>query len=123
LAGTSIAFGAVLIVLGVAGYVGSGAASITALIPAIFGALLVAFGALARNEKMRMHAMHGAVLVGLLGFLGSASGLLKLPALLSGGEVARPAAVISQSVMAILMLLFVGLCVRSFIEARRARRG
>ena len=49
-------------------------------------------------------------------------GLLKLPALLSGGEVARPTAVIAQSVMAILMLLFVGLCVRSFINAR-VRRG
>ncbi len=78
---------------------------------------------LARNEAMRKHAMHGAVLVGLLGFLGSARGLLQLPALMSGGEVARPAAVIAQSVMALLMALFVGLCVRSFISARAARRG
>jgi hypothetical protein len=76
---------------------------------------------LARNEAMRKHAMHGAVLVGLLGFLGSARGLLQLPVLMSGGEVARPAAVIAQSVMAILMLLFVVLCVRSFINARVRR--
>jgi hypothetical protein len=122
LAGTTIAFGVVLIVLGVAGYTGSGGASVTALIPAIFGVVLAILGAIARNEGLRKHAMHGAVLVGLLGFLGSASGLLKLPALLSGGEVARPTAVIAQSVMAILMLLFVGLCVRSFINAR-VRRG
>jgi hypothetical protein len=121
LAGTTIAFGVVLIVLGVAGYVASGAVSITALIPAIFGVVLAALGALARNEGMRKHAMHGAVLVGLLGFLGSARGLLQLPALMSGGDVARPAAVIAQSVMAILMLLFVVLCVRSFINARVRR--
>jgi hypothetical protein len=123
LAGTTIAFGVVLIVLGVAGYIGSGGASFTALIPAIFGVLLAGLGALARNEAMRKHAMHGAVLIGLLGFLGSARGLLQLPALISGGDVARPTAVIAQSVMAILMLLFVVLCVRSFISARAARRG
>jgi hypothetical protein len=122
-ASTTIAFGVVLIVLGVAGYFGSGGVSITALIPALFGVVLVACGVLARNEGMRKHAMHGAVLVGLLGFLGSARGLLQLPALMSGGEVARPAAVIAQSAMALLMLLFVGLCVRSFISARAARRG
>jgi hypothetical protein len=122
LAGTTIAFGVVLIVLGVAGYFGSGAASVTALIPAIFGVVLAGLGVLARNEGMRKHAMHGAVLIGLVGFLGSARGLLQLPALMSGGEVARPAAVIAQSVMALLMLLFVVLCVRSFINAR-VRRG
>jgi hypothetical protein len=120
-ASTTIAFGVVLIVLGVAGYFGSGAVSVTALIPAIFGVVLAALGVVARNEAMRKHAMHGAVLVGLLGFLGSARGLLRLPALMSGGEVARPAAVIAQSVMAILMLLFVALCVRSFINARVRR--
>ena len=48
-------------------------------------------------------------------------GLMGLPALLSGSEVERPAAVVSQSIMAILMAVFVGLCVRSFIAARRAR--
>ena len=41
--------------------------------------------------------------------------------MLSGGEVQRPAAAVSQSIMAMLMGIFVGLCVRSFIEARRAR--
>ncbi len=42
LAGTTIAFGVVLIVLGVAGYPGSGGVSVTALIPAIFGVVLAA---------------------------------------------------------------------------------
>ena len=123
MAGTTIAFGVVLIVLGVAGYAGSGGASVTALIPAFFGVVLAALGVLARNEGLRKHAMHGAVLVGLLGFLGSGGGLLQVPALMSGGEVARPTAVVAQSAMALLMLLFVGLCVRSFISARAARRG
>ena len=42
--------------------------------------------------------------------------------LVSGAEVQRPTAVVSQSVMAILMAVFVGLCVRSFMGASRADR-
>jgi fluoride ion exporter CrcB/FEX len=123
LANTTIGFGIVLIVLGLGGYFGTDRVSPTALIPAAFGLLLVIFGALARDEKRRKMAMHIAVTVGLLGFLGTVSGLVKLPTLLSGGEVARPAAVIAQSIMAVLMAIYVGMCVKSFIDARRRRAG
>ena len=64
-----------------------------------------------------------AVTVGLLGFLGTITGLLKLFTMLAGGEVARPTAVVAQSIMAILMLVYVGMCVKSFIDARRRRAG
>ena len=117
---TAMFFGGLLIALGVAGYVGTGMESPTALIPAVFGLLLIIAGAIARNESRRKHAMHAAAMVGLLGFLGSASALAQLPALLGGGEIARPAAVISRSIMAALSLLFVVLCVNSFIAARRS---
>lgn len=120
MANTTILFGVLLILLGAGGYVGSGMTSPTALIPAVFGLLLIVAGAITRNEARRKHAMHGAAMVGLLGFLGSASGLLQLPALMSGGEVARPMAVWSKSAMAALCLVFVGLCVKSFIDARRS---
>jgi fluoride ion exporter CrcB/FEX len=93
----------------------------TALIPAAFGLLLVVFGAMARDEKKRKMAMHIAVTVGLLGFLGTVPGLLKIGTLLSGGTVERPAAVISQSIMAVLMAVYVGMCVKSFIDARKRR--
>jgi hypothetical protein len=120
-ANLTIVFGVVLIVLGLGGWFGSGGASMTALIPAAFGIVLAILGFIARNEKARKHAMHAAVIIGLLAFLGSARGLVQLPALISGGEVARPAAVIAQSVMAVLMGIFVALCVKSFIDARRNR--
>ena len=45
MATTTIGFGIVLIILGAAGFVGSGMAHPTALIPAAFGLLLVIFGA------------------------------------------------------------------------------
>jgi hypothetical protein len=121
LATTTIGFGIVLIVLGLGGYFGTDMVSVTALIPAAFGLLLVLFGALARDDKRRKMAMHIAVTVGLLGFLGTVSGLFQLPALLSGGVVQRPGAVVSKSIMAVLMAVYVAMCVKSFIDARRKR--
>ena len=123
MANTTIVFGVVLIVLGLGGYFGTNMVSPTALIPAAFGLLLIVFGVMARDEKRRKMAMHIAVTVGLLGFLGTITGLFKLFTMLSGGEVARPTAVIAQSIMAILMLVYVGMCVKSFIDARRRRAG
>lgn len=121
---TSIYFGILLILLGAGGYVYgmmNGGASLTALIPAIFGVLLIAFGAAARaNENLRKHLMHGAVLVGLLGFLATVSSFFKVPALLDG-TAERPAAVVSQLLMSVVCLVFVILCVKSFVDARRNR--
>ena len=121
MARVTIGFGVVLIALGVVGYIGTGAVSITALIPAIFGAVLAILGWLALTDRFRRHAMHLAAAIALVGFLGAVPGLIGLMDLVSGAEVQRPAAVMSQSIMAILMAVFVGLCVRSFIQARRVR--
>lgn len=122
MANVSILFGALLIVLGIWGYFGTGTTSLTALIPSGFGLLLAALGIAALNPKNLKMAMHLAAVVGLLGFLGSARGLVKLPALLSGAAMERPTAVAAQSLMAVLMLIFVALCVKSFIDVRRARK-
>jgi hypothetical protein len=119
---TSIVFGGLLIVLGIWGYFGTGTTSLTALIPCVFGLVLAVCGLLALNEKNLKMAMHVAAAVGLLGFLGTVRAWFKLPALLSGAVVLRPEAVIAQSIMAALTLVFVLLCVKSFIDVRRARR-
>jgi hypothetical protein len=121
MANVTIGIAIALIILGLAGYFGTGTPSLTALIPALFGVILLILGALARNPNRRKLAMHIAVVVGLLGFAGAVPGLLKLPTLLGGGHVDRPPAVIAQSVMALLMGIFVALCVKSFIDARRTR--
>ena len=55
---TTIGIAAALIVIGVVGYVATERQSATALIPALLGLLLLAFGWLARNEAYRKHAMH-----------------------------------------------------------------
>jgi hypothetical protein len=122
MANTSVGFGVVLILLGVGGYVATGAQSPTALIPAGVGLLLVVFGVLARNPKLRMHAMHGAALVALIGLAGSVGGVGPLVKMLGGATVARPSAAIARTAMAALCLAFIAIAVRSFIVARRARR-
>jgi hypothetical protein len=119
LANKTIGIGVALILLGLIGYFATGAVSVTALIPAFFGIVLALLGWLARDDKRRKLVMHIAVVVGLLGFAGSVSGIPKLIRMLGGAEIARPAAAISQSVMAALTGVFIVLCVKSFIDARR----
>ncbi len=116
----TIGLGLALIALGLGGYFGTGRESWTALIPAFFGLPLLILGWVALKEHMRRHAMHVAGVIALLGFAGTVRGLMKLPVLLTGSELDRSAAVPLQAAMAILCLIFVLLCIRSFIKARRA---
>jgi hypothetical protein len=110
-----------LLAVGAGGFVASGAHAPTALIPAVLGVLLAVCAAVARYPKARMHAMHVAVLLALLGLLGSVRGVVKLPAWLSGQPVARPLAVVAQSITMVLCLAYLVVAIRSFIQARRAR--
>jgi hypothetical protein len=114
---TAIVIGLVLIVLGAAGFVATGSTAKTALIPAGFGAVILLLGVLARNPQRLKLAMHIAVVVALLGFFGALSGPMQLLA----GTAQRPAAAWAQTVMALLMAVFIALAVKSFIDARRAR--
>ena len=108
-------------ILGLGGYFLSGAVSLTALIPAAFGLVIALLGTLARNEGMRKLAMHAAVVVALLGLLGSMRGVLQIGGVFDG-TAARPAAVISQTIMAVLTLGYIVMAVRSFITARASRQ-
>ena len=93
------------------------------MIPAGFGLVLIVLGALANSSdaKRRMLFMHIAVTVGLLGFLGTIPGILGVIQMASGHATARPDAARVQAIMGAICLLFVLLCVRSFIQARRLR--
>jgi hypothetical protein len=122
MATTTLGFGAVMILLGIGGYLGTGAHSPTALIPAAIGVVLVVMGVLARRPGLRMHAMHGAALAGLIGFAGSVGGVVPFARMVAGQTIERPAAAIARTLMALLCLAFVALTVRSFVAARVARR-
>ena len=109
----TILFGILLGITGVVGFYQSGAEHPTALIPTFIGIPLFVCGIIAAKEAMRMLAIHIAVLVGLIGFIGAAATLFKADQ--------EMAAIVSKSITSVLCATFVGLCVRSFIQARKAR--
>jgi hypothetical protein len=115
---TTRLFGLALIALGVISYVLTGRTSVTALIPAFFGAAFLVLALIARKEAARRHAMHVAVAMGLVGAV--AALWRAVPAALNG-QVARPA-VVAQLLMGALLIWYVGLGVQSFVAARLARK-
>ncbi|CAN5849333.1 hypothetical protein BH23ACT2_BH23ACT2_08440 [soil metagenome] len=121
MARVTIGFGAALVVLGIIGFVGSGASSVTALIPSFFGVVFAALGVVGRADERRTLAMHVAAFLALVGIAGSVTGLADLPDLIAGDDLDRPWAVAVQSIMAVVLVVYLVLAVRSFIAARRAR--
>jgi uncharacterized membrane protein HdeD (DUF308 family) len=119
----TIFFGIVLILLGVLTFMDVGSRFPTSLIPAILGIVLAVCGFLARttDTKRRALFMHIAVTVGLLGFLATIKGAFQYIKMLQGTQYQYPIAVEEKTAMCVLLLVFVILCVRSFIAARKAR--
>lgn len=132
----AIIFGLLLIALGLTAYFGSDLSSqadetstegkkrsaITGLaIPASFGSLLLICGLVGLKDSARKHAMHAAAMVGLLGALGTiGKGGYDVYKLANGNDV-NARAMTFVWLMAILCILFVALCVKSFIDARKRR--
>lgn len=121
---TAILFGRLLIILGIIGYgygiylesTGSGRASWTALIPAIFGLFLMVLGHISKaKENLRKHLMHVAVLIGLIGFIVPLINIFR-----KIGDFSISFAFVLQLAMSLICLAFVALCVKSFINARKA---
>ena len=113
--------GALLMAIGVAFYIGTGGKSITAMIPAFVGLPILVCGAIGLNALRRKAAMHVAVVIALLGFLGSFGRAIKLPAALSnapGGP--DPIVAYESAALNVLCLIFIILAVRSFMDARTA---
>jgi len=98
---------------------GPGEASPTALIPTFFGIVVGLFGLLALKPGARKHAMHAVSVLALLGVLASGG---KFAGDLASGKFAMDMAGFSQIAMSALSLLLLVLCIRSFIQARRARQ-
>lgn len=125
MAKVTIIFGILLVVLGLVGYYGTGAAHPTALIPTWFGLALgiCGFLAISPSEKRRKLFMHINVTIGLVGLIGAVVKALNgYGNARSQGLDPDMKAIGAQVIMAALLANYVYLCVRSFIEARRARQ-
>jgi hypothetical protein len=121
MAKVTILFGVLLFLLGVVVWAATGRHAPTALIPAYLGIVLSILGLLARTEnpKRRMLMMHIAVTLAALGFLFTAKSIWDFIQMERGHFFARPVAVEDTAVMSAMLLIYVLLCVRSFIKARR----
>ncbi|MHA7284528.1 hypothetical protein [Arthrobacter sp. TMS2-4] len=112
----TIGLGVVLIVLGFISYIATAFVSWTALIPAILGAIILVSGIVGlKNPKLGVHI---ALVVAVLGILGTTMNVMQLGALIAG-EAERPAAVITSTITFVLLIVYVVLGIRSFMVARR----
>lgn len=116
MAKTTMGFGAALIAIGMIGYLAGGMSSVTGLIPAFFGLALLGLGWWATRGKEKT-AMHIAAVVGAVGALAPLSRIV--PALAGGGELGL--AFWTNVLMFVVCGAFVALCVKSFVDARKAR--
>ncbi len=114
---TSIACGVLLLLIGIVGYVNgmlTERSSVTALIPAFFGIVMIGLGVGARmKENLRKHLMHAAIAVALLGFIATSGRFV------SKGDWTYSAVNVSTVSTALVCLLFVILAIKSFADARR----
>jgi steroid 5-alpha reductase family enzyme len=125
MAKVTLIFAALLIVLGLAGFFGTGSAHPTALIPAWWGLAMGLFGFLAMSpsEARRKVFMHINAAIAVVGCVGA------LVVAVQGYGSAREAgmdpdyiALAAKLIMAALLLIYVLLCIQSFVDARRSRQ-
>lgn len=124
MAKVTLVFALLLVLLGLAGFFGTGSHYWTALIPTWFGLALgiCGFLAISPSEGRRKLFMHINVTIGLLGFLGAG-----IRAIQSYGHARSEGidpdmiAIGAQLAMAGLLFVYVAMCVKSFIDARRSR--
>ena len=90
----------------------------TALIPAGIGALLVLCAVVVIfKEPLRKHMMHLAAMLGVIGFLGGF-----MPIMRAGTFDWNKSSVKNGVYLSVVCLVFVIMCVKSFIDARKARQ-
>ncbi|UWZ83738.1 hypothetical protein [Occallatibacter riparius] len=120
----TLVFAVLLIILGLVSYFGTGSLHPTALIPTWFGIALGVFGflAISPGESRRKLFMHINVTIGLIGFIGAAwRAVSSYGHARSEGIDPDKIALGAQGAMAGLLLIYVLMCVKSFIDARRNR--
>jgi len=122
----TIICGGLLVAVGVFGYTNAtpgedGKVSMTALIPAFLGAALVVCGVLAFKDGLRKHVMHLAAMLGLLGAVGGLMPLVRQFNKTGEFDPTKPSALAGEA-MIVICLVFVALCVNSFIAAKKARK-
>ena len=119
----TLIFAALLIALGLAGFIGTGSQHYTALIPTWIGLVLAIGGwlSMSPSESRRKLFAHINVTIALVAFIGSVVEIFRgIAAAHAKGVEVNTIALSSKIALAVLLLLYIVLCVRSFINARRS---
>ncbi|QCP06931.1 hypothetical protein FDF08_01955 [Micrococcus luteus] len=113
---TTLTFGGLLIAVGIISYAVTGFISWTALIPAFLGLLIAICGLIAlKNTTIGLSI---ALVISVLGVLGTSMNVLKVGELISG-QAERPLAIVASTVTFVLLIVYIVTGVRLFLTARR----
>jgi len=114
-----IVTGALLILISLIGYIGSEAKSATSFIPSFIGLPILISSTVALNPRRLKLGMHIAAVFGLLGFIAPLGRIIPVAA---KGEFEFNLAGTSLIAMLLICGVFLVLCVKSFIDARKNRK-
>ena len=126
----TIITGLFLIFLGAYGYLSYD--TVTVLIPAFIGLLIMTFGILAINEKRRRMFIHLAIVIAVIGLSASIKSVLSIPGLIECSGIGdgtiencslflRPLAELFKSLMAIILLPYFFVSIAFFVKARLSK--
>jgi len=115
---SGLGIGVALVVLGVGAWILTNFVHITALIPAIFGIVVVgvvSVGWITNRERL---ALYSVAAVGVVGALGSLRAVPDIITLATGGAVDSTVGVASQGIMIVLGLGLAVIAVRAVLSDR-----
>ena len=110
--------GVALVVLGVGAWFVTDFASMTALIPAILGILVVGAASLGKESDRDTQALYALAVLGAVGVLGSLRAVPDFVSVATGEEVDSIVGVGSQAVMILLGLVLVIVAARALLADR-----
>lgn len=115
-----VALGIALVILGVAAYVLSEFASVTALIPSALGLAIALLGAAIPRTDRPRRAAYGIGALAALGALGSLRGVPDIVALLTGGTPESTVAAVAQGLTILVCLVLLAAVGGYVLEQRSA---
>lgn len=115
---SAIGIGVALVLVGVGAWALTDFAHATALIPALFGILVVGLASVGQETDRESLAVYGIAAVGAVGALGSLRAVPDVIALATGDGVDSAVAVASQGLTIVLGLALVAVAARAVLADR-----
>jgi len=115
---SGLGIGVALVVLGVGAWILTNFVHITALIPAIFGIVVVGVVSVGWKTNRERLALYSVAAVGVVGALGSLRAVPDIITLATGGAVDSTVGVASQGIMIVLGLGLAVIAVRAVLSDR-----